>query len=155
MDRLISGYFESGYFEDMLDEVSSMIRGYVKRDTTAFCSYEDHLKAVDTIRDFCLLRAESVRGQLNGGNRLHYSGAVKGQIQLCGCFSSLASGYGRAFGPFRLRKGRELSLIFTAGFVRLHLDSLSPPVPLSYDAGARLHGFLSFCSRPPCRPCGS
>ena len=66
MDRLISGYFESGYFEDMLDEVSSMIRGYVKRDTTAFCSYEDHLKAVDTIRDFCLLRAESVRGQLNG-----------------------------------------------------------------------------------------
>ena len=66
MDRLISGYFESGYFEDMLDKVSSMIRGYVKRDPTAFCSYEDHLKAVDTIRDFCLLRAESVRGQLNG-----------------------------------------------------------------------------------------
>ena len=33
---------------------------------SAFCSYEDYLTAVRTITDFCLLRAESVRGQLSG-----------------------------------------------------------------------------------------
>lgn len=43
-----------------------MIAPYVRQDPTAFCSYEDHLLAVQTIRDFCLLRAESVRGQLSG-----------------------------------------------------------------------------------------
>ena len=43
-----------------------MISPYVKKDPTAFCSYEDHLTAVRTITDFCMLRAESVRGQLSG-----------------------------------------------------------------------------------------
>ena len=66
MDQLIEGYFESGYFERMVAEVSDMIDGYVRQDPTAFCSYGDYLKAVDTIRSFCLLRAESIRGQLDG-----------------------------------------------------------------------------------------
>ena len=43
-----------------------MIAPYVKKDPTAFCSYEDFLTGADTIREFCLLRAESVRGQLDG-----------------------------------------------------------------------------------------
>ena len=43
-----------------------MIAPYVERDPTAFCSYGDFELAVDTIREFCLLRAESVRGQLEG-----------------------------------------------------------------------------------------
>ena len=39
---------------------------YVEADPTAFCSYEDHLLAVDTLLEVCRLRAESIRGQLNG-----------------------------------------------------------------------------------------
>ena len=65
-DQLISTYFESGYFEEEAARVAAMIAPYVERDPTAFCSYDDHLLAVKTIRDFCLLRAESVRGQLDG-----------------------------------------------------------------------------------------
>ncbi len=65
-NALISGYFESGYFEEFLDWTTALIGPYVKKDPTAFCSYEDHLLAVDTIREFSLLRAQSVRGQLNG-----------------------------------------------------------------------------------------
>ena len=33
---------------------------------TAFCSYEDHRLAADTLEQVCMLRAESVRKQLNG-----------------------------------------------------------------------------------------
>ena len=33
---------------------------------TAFCSYEDHLLAVDTLLEVCRLRSESIRGQLEG-----------------------------------------------------------------------------------------
>ncbi|MBQ6834347.1 MAG: CotH kinase family protein [Lachnospiraceae bacterium] len=65
-DQLIEEYFESGLFEERLGKISELIRPYVEKDPTAFSSYEDHLVAVETIREFCLLRAKSVRGQLNG-----------------------------------------------------------------------------------------
>ncbi len=63
---LIESYFESGYFEELVAETLEMIAPYVQKDPTAFCSYEDFLLAVDTIKRFCLLRAQSVRGQLDG-----------------------------------------------------------------------------------------
>lgn len=65
-DQFIEGYFESGLFEKKAAETTKMIAPYVKKDPTAFCSYEDYLTADRTITDFCLLRAESVRGQLSG-----------------------------------------------------------------------------------------
>ena len=65
-DEFIREYFESGYFVKKTAETVKMISPYVKKDPTAFCSYEDHLTAVRTITDFCMLRAESVRGQLSG-----------------------------------------------------------------------------------------
>ena len=65
-DRLIAEYFESGYFETFVAQTRALIAPYVEKDPTAFCSYEDFLLAVDTIEDFCLLRAESVRSQLEG-----------------------------------------------------------------------------------------
>ena len=43
-----------------------MIAPYVQADPTAFCSYEDHLLAVDTLLEVCRLRSESIRGQLEG-----------------------------------------------------------------------------------------
>ncbi len=65
-DFLIESYFESGCFENFMEQTREMISPYVEKDPTAFCSYEDYLLGVDTIEHFCLLRAESVRGQLNG-----------------------------------------------------------------------------------------
>ncbi len=65
-DQLIREYFESGYFERFVENTREMIDPYVDKDPTAFCSYEDFQLGVDTIEKFCLLRAKSVRGQLNG-----------------------------------------------------------------------------------------
>ena len=65
-DAFIKEYFESGYFESKIAKTYRMISPYVKKDPTAFCSYEDFRTGVDTITEFCLLRAESVRKQLNG-----------------------------------------------------------------------------------------
>ncbi len=64
--QLIADYFESGYFETFVADTKAMIAPYVEKDPTAFCSYEDFLLGVDTIEAFCLLRAQSVRGQLEG-----------------------------------------------------------------------------------------
>ena len=63
---LISEYFESGYFADEMDSVKSMIAPYVEKDPTKFCTYEEFETGIDTLKAFCLLRAESIRGQLDG-----------------------------------------------------------------------------------------
>ncbi len=64
--QFIAEYFESGIFEEQIDSVISLISPYVQKDPTAFCTYEEFLTGSNTLKEFCLLRAESVRAQLNG-----------------------------------------------------------------------------------------
>ena len=63
------------YFAEFLDTVDAvgiidaayeLIKSYVEKDPTAFCTYEEFETGVATLRAFCELRTESVRGQLNG-----------------------------------------------------------------------------------------
>lgn len=65
-DDPISEYFESGRFEAILRQTEKLIAPYVQNDPTAFCSFEGHQLAVDTLEQVCLLRAQSIRGQLDG-----------------------------------------------------------------------------------------
>ncbi|MHC1693822.1 MAG: CotH kinase family protein [Eubacteriales bacterium] len=64
--QFISGYFESGEFEQMYDNAVALISPYVEKDPTAFCTYEEFRQAQQTLKQFCLLRAQSVKGQLDG-----------------------------------------------------------------------------------------
>lgn len=64
--EFISDYFDSGYFEEMIDEVSLMIAPYVEKDPTKLCTYEEFETGIATLKEFCLLRAESINGQLDG-----------------------------------------------------------------------------------------
>lgn len=64
--EFITQCFDSGYFTDLMDSMSSMIAPYVESDPTKFCKYEEFEKGVSTLKEFCLLRAESVNGQLDG-----------------------------------------------------------------------------------------
>lgn len=81
-DQFISEYFESGYFEEKVRQTTEMIAPYVEKDPTAFCSYEDYLIGVDTIKEFCLLRAKSVREQLEGRIPATISGQAKNRSNL-------------------------------------------------------------------------
>ena len=65
-DQFLTEYLESGRCEAVIREAQALIAPYVEADPTAFCSYEDHRLAVDTLLEVCRLRAESVRGQLEG-----------------------------------------------------------------------------------------
>ena len=64
--EFITTYFDSGYFSEMVDNVNAMISPYVVKDPTRFCTYEEFEKGITTLKAFCLLRAESVRAQLDG-----------------------------------------------------------------------------------------
>lgn len=64
--EFIVSYFDSGYFSEMIETTREMIAPFVESDATKFCTYEEFQTGVDTLKEFCLLRAESVRGQLDG-----------------------------------------------------------------------------------------
>jgi len=64
--EFLSEYFDSGYFESMYDSVAEMIAPYVEMDPTKFCTYEEFETGISTLREFCMLRAESISGQLEG-----------------------------------------------------------------------------------------
>lgn len=66
LDELISGYFESGQFEKTISELKTLISPYVENDPTAFYTHDEFKTAVSNLEEFCLLRAESIRGQLDG-----------------------------------------------------------------------------------------
>lgn len=50
----------------VIDEAYGLIKSYVEKDPTAFCAYDEFEAGVETLRQFCALRAQSVRGQLDG-----------------------------------------------------------------------------------------
>ena len=66
LDELVTGYVESGRLSETIARMRELIAPYVAEDPTAFCTYDEFLVGTDTIEMFCLLRAESIRGQLEG-----------------------------------------------------------------------------------------
>lgn len=64
--EFISEYFDSGYFSEMIDSLEAMIAPYVEKDPTKFCTYDEFREGVSALKEFCLLRAESISGQLDG-----------------------------------------------------------------------------------------
>lgn len=64
--EFISEFFDSGYFEKMIEKVHTLIAPYVEKDPTKFCTYEEFETGIATLKEFCLLRAESIHGQLGG-----------------------------------------------------------------------------------------
>ncbi len=65
-EEFISEYFDSGYFSNMIDSVKSMISEYVEANSTKFCTYDEFITGIDTLKEFCIKRAQSVTGQLDG-----------------------------------------------------------------------------------------
>ena len=49
----------------IIDSARALIEPYAKKDPTAFYTYEEFEKGVDTLRSFCNLRSESIKMQLS------------------------------------------------------------------------------------------
>ncbi|MBQ6873813.1 MAG: CotH kinase family protein [Clostridia bacterium] len=65
-NEFIEEYYNKGRLEVMITSVKNMISPYVEKDPSKFCSYEEFRNGADTLRDFCLLRCESIKAQLEG-----------------------------------------------------------------------------------------
>ncbi len=64
--QLISEFLDSVDFEKLISDTAALIDKYVEKDPTKFCTYDEFKTGVEAITQFCTLRAESVRGQLDG-----------------------------------------------------------------------------------------
>ena len=64
--RFVSEVIESGCLESEISRVAEMIRPCVEADGNSFFTVEEFDDAVDTMKRYCALRAESIRGQLEG-----------------------------------------------------------------------------------------
>lgn len=57
---------ENTDFAAIIETTAALIDEYVEKDPTKFCTYEEFQKGVTAISEFCRLRSESVKGQLDG-----------------------------------------------------------------------------------------
>lgn len=59
-------FLETVDIAGLIDHAEALIAPYVEKDPTAFYTWEEFETGVETLRDFCRLRAESIAGQLDG-----------------------------------------------------------------------------------------
>lgn len=63
---LFAQFLDTVRTDEIIDSAYALIGPYVEKDPTKFCTYEDFEGAVQALKAFCALRAQSVRGQLSG-----------------------------------------------------------------------------------------
>lgn len=66
LQKLVDGYVFGGGFEEFYSRVRGQIDGLVQTDPTAFYSYEEYVAGAEMLYQAVLLRAESIKGQLDG-----------------------------------------------------------------------------------------
>ncbi len=59
-------FLQSADIDGLIDEAYDLIAPYVEKDPTKFCTYDEFETGVQTLKNFCCLRAQSVTGQLDG-----------------------------------------------------------------------------------------
>lgn len=66
LQDIVTGYFNSGLYTNTINEIDSKIASYVKNDVSAFYTYDEYKTGVENMKQFGLLRALSIQGQLDG-----------------------------------------------------------------------------------------
>ncbi len=66
LNEIMTEYFTEGKWAEKIEQLDSLVAGYVEKDLTAFCTYEDYLKVLPALTTLGELRAESILGQLKG-----------------------------------------------------------------------------------------
>ena len=93
--EFIESVFTSGEFERLFDDTVDLISPYVERDPTKFCTYEEFELGAETLREFCLLRAESIGYQLAGEDVTVDASGL--DISAMGSMNNTAGGGGKGF----------------------------------------------------------
>ncbi len=64
--QYFSDFLETVNISDIINATETLIAPYVEKDPTKFYSFAEFTAGVETLREFCSLRSESISGQLDG-----------------------------------------------------------------------------------------
>ena len=64
--QLYQTFLDQTDLDTMIQETAALIAPYIARDPTKFCTDAEFEQGVETLRQFCRLRRESIQGQLAG-----------------------------------------------------------------------------------------
>ena len=104
LQQIADEYFNSGYYENIVNKLDGMISEYVKEDPTAFCTYDEYKTAVNEIINFGKDRTTSVLAQLNGEQPSTSYGNIESTVNI----SALGDmGGGKQFGDKNNRENKN------------------------------------------------
>jgi hypothetical protein len=66
LKEIVTGYIDKGTFSAKIAGIDKLIKPYVEEDPTAFYTIEEYEAAVPVLEQFGRLRAQSIKGQLDG-----------------------------------------------------------------------------------------
>ena len=121
--EFIEKWFSNGELASMIEQTADLIRSYVEKDPTKFCTAEEFETGVETLSKFVTLRAEAVSRQLEGD-----STEVEVKDLTLSDMGTMGGGFGKGaggFGDFDLSSmikvtdadGKEVSLADLVGDV--------------------------------------
>jgi len=106
--KLFNEFISETDIQSLISRTAEMIDKYVSKDPTKFCTYEDFQKGVTAISEFCRLRTESIKGQLNGtipstseGQKADSSSLIDASTLNSSDLGSMGGGFGGGGKPDR------------------------------------------------------
>ncbi|MBQ4311559.1 MAG: CotH kinase family protein [Oscillospiraceae bacterium] len=141
--ELFAEFISSTDLASLVSETAAMIDEYVEKDPTKFCTYEEFQKGVTAMSQFCTLRAESVKGQLDGTIPSTSDGQSADSTSLIDTadlnISDMGSmGSGGGFGGFGGKNAERSD--DTESETDLNLTTMSNTQPPSGDMPSELNG---------------
>ena len=85
----------------IIDNAYNLIKSYVEKDPTAFYTYEEFENGVETMRQFCALRSESISMQLANGETTSNMSYVDASALTLSDMGSMGGGFGGGGMPGR------------------------------------------------------
>lgn len=65
-EKFVEEWIDSGKLVQLIEDTNELIRPYVEKDPTKFCTMEEYEAGVNAITQFVTLRGQAVKNQLNG-----------------------------------------------------------------------------------------
>lgn len=116
----------------IIENAYSLIKPYVEKDPTAFYTYDEFERGIETLRQFCVLRTESISGQLESGetkSAMDYADASKLVLSDMGSMGG-KGGFGAMPGGFPNEREQMPSTENTGSTDNVNMPSTnSVPIP--------------------------
>lgn len=155
--EFLSYLLESGWCGALIDGTAAMIAPYIAQDPTKFCTDEEFETGIAALKNFCDLRTQSVRGQLDGSIPSTTQGQTENPSALVDCAGlnlsdmgtmGMGGGFGGSFAD--AGRGTPPELPDGEGVPAMAAGEMdfSPPAEMtdrpSGDAGRRPNQFPEF-----------